>query len=239
MNPDIRQFYLFSKISENAAQAFLNGSRVHALQDGDLIYDVGEEPDFVFLVLEGAVRLEVPLPDGDSLFLGVAPAATLVGDHEALCHTYSVARVSAVGHTQLLYVPKSNFLHLFKTEPEFTQLLAQQFAMGMRMLCLAGAHHFNSRVDKKLASLLLHLADRVGEERPEGTRLKIKLSQDELANMVSSTRQTVNKYLQAWRKQGWIDMQQGMIDIFQKAELQELSSEELLRELSVRIDTDK
>lgn len=236
MTPDIRQFYLFSKVSDAALDTFLKGSRVQTLQEGDIIYDVGDEPDWVYLVVEGAVRLEVPLPDGDSLFLGVAPSATLFGEHEALCHTYSVARISAVGELKLLCVPKANFLHLFKTEPEFTQLLAQQLAMSMRMLCLATAHHFNSRTDKKLASLLIHLADRVGEERPEGIHLKIKLSQEELAQMIASTRQTVNKYLQAWRKQGWIGMNQGMIDIFHMAELRELSSEELIKELRVKLE---
>ncbi|MDX1694414.1 MAG: cyclic nucleotide-binding domain-containing protein, partial [Ketobacteraceae bacterium] len=147
MDPDIRQFYLFSKVSEAGLVAFLKGSRARVFADNDVIYDVGDEPDCVYVVLEGAVRIEVPLPEGDSLFLGVAPAATLLGDHEALCHTYSVARIAAVGDARVLCVPRENFLHLFKSEPEFTQLLAQQFAMTMRMMCLAAAHHFNSRAD--------------------------------------------------------------------------------------------
>lgn len=237
MNPDIQQFYLFSKVPRDALQRFLEGSRIRTLEDGDLIYDVGDEPEHVFLVLEGAVSLEVPLPDGDSLFLGIAPTSTLVGEHEALCHTDSVARVLAVGKARLLYVPKQNFLHLFKTEPAFTQLLAQQLAMTMRMLILAGAHHFNSRADKKLASLLIHLADNVGEEHPDGTRLTVKLSQDELAQMISSTRQTVNKHLQAWRKQGWIGFHQGIITLYHRQQLEALSSEELLGAMNVRIES--
>lgn len=239
MSVDIRQFYLFSTLSDEAHACFLEGSRTRCLQDGELVYDVGDEPDFVFVVLQGAVRLEVPLPDGESLFLGVVPASTLLGEHEALCDTYSVARVSAVGDLTLLAIPKGNFLHVFKTEPAFTQTLTQQLAMTMRMLCLAAAHHFTSRVDKKLASILIHLAETIGEKQPESVRLKVKLSQDELAQMISASRQTVNKHLQTWRKQGWIGMDQGRIELFQMAKLKDLSSEQVMQELRSRFNSQR
>ena len=52
MSVDIRQFYLFSTLSDEAHACFLEGSRTRCLQDGELVYDVGDEPDFVFVVLQ-------------------------------------------------------------------------------------------------------------------------------------------------------------------------------------------
>lgn len=231
----IKSFYLFSQIPESALSEFLRSAKTVSLPDGALVYDVGDKPDAVYIVLAGGVRLEVPLPDGEALFLGVAPVSTLFGEHEALCNTYSVARVSAMGDTRLCMVPKAGFLQLFEQQALFAQALARQLAMTMRMLCLAAAHHFNSNADKKLASLLVHLAEQVGEKLADNAGseagVSIRSSQDELAQMMSSTRQTVNKHLQIWRKAGWIGIQPGRVDIYQMDQIRALASTELLAAL--------
>lgn len=229
----IRRSFLFHTLSDEMIHQFLANHKLVGYEHEKVIYDVGTVPDSVYFVLEGAVKIEIPMPDGEVLFIGVMPLSTLFGEHEALCNTSSVARVSSVGISQILVIPKANFVKVFKTEPNFSQALAQQLAMSIRMMCLATAHHFNSSADKKLASLLVHLADRIGKDTGDGLKFGIKLSQDELAYMMSSTRQTVNKYLQVWRKEGWIAIEQGVIEIINQPALEALTSEELLREFSL------
>lgn len=226
----LKRCFLFQTISDDVIRLFIDKSKLIDYEHGQVIYDVGTVPESVFFVLNGAVKIEIPMPDGEVLFIGALPPGTLFGEHEALCNTSSVACVSSVGGSQLLVIPKTNFVKVFRAEAEFSQALAQQLAMSVRMMCLATAYHFNSSADKKLASLLVHLADRVGKGSDSGLKIDVKLSQDELADMMSSTRQTVNKYLQAWKKKGWIVIEQGVIEIINLAALKALTSEELLRE---------
>lgn len=229
----LKSSFLFQTLSEESADSFLQNSRLTNYDNDHAIYDVGDTPESVYFVVSGSVKLEVPMPDGEIMFMGVMPMYTLFGEHEALCSTHSVARIAAVGASEILVIPKTNFLRLFKAEASFSQALAQQLAMSMRMMCLAAAHHFNSSAEKKLASLLIHLANRVGDDSGEHVKIALKLSQDELAHMMSSTRQTVNKYLKAWKDQGWIDIHQGMIEIKQVSKLQALTSEELINEFGL------
>ncbi len=228
-----KQNVLFSQIPDQPLSELVACCKTIALADGQVVYDVNDRPDSLFYVLEGAVRLEVPMPEGDALFLGVAPVASLLGDHEALGNTYSVARVSAMGETSLAVIPHESFNHLFVSEPVFAQALARDMAMSMRMLILAAAHHYNSSAEKKLASLLLHLIGQLHKGGDQGQPVRLDLSQDEIAQMLSTSRQTVNKYLQHWRKQGWIALHHGGIEVLDRAALESLSSRELLRELGI------
>lgn len=225
------QSFVFQNVPEPAMDTFLVNAKETQIADAELVYDVGDIPKAVYFVLKGAVRMEVPMPDGESFFLGMAPATTLFGEHEALCETSSAARISAAGDTRLVVIPKGNFLKLFQSEPVFSQTLAKKLATTMRMLIMAAAYHYNSSADKKLASLLIHLSDQLGCDSESGRAITIKLSQDEIAQMLSTTRQTVNKYLQAWRKQGWIAIHQGVIEILDIRSLEQQSSLAFLKEL--------
>lgn len=229
----LSQCFMFMNVPHNALAQFIENSRLVNYQNDQTVYDVGATPESVYFVLQGAIKIEVPMPSGESLFVGILPRLTLFGEHEALCHTDSVARIAATGDSELLVIPRGNFMRLFESQAAFSQALSKQLAMSMRMMCLAAAHHFNSSAEKKLASLLLHLADRVGKLNGEVIRLGIKISQDELAHMMSSTRQTVNKYLNVWVDKQWIAKKQNTIEILDVKALEKLSSEALLKEMGM------
>ena len=59
--------------------------------------------------------------------------------------------------------------------------------------------------------MLLHLAIEHGSVGPDGTTIRRRLSQSALGQMVGSSRESVNKQLQAWKEAGWIGMEGGKI----------------------------
>jgi len=235
----LKKCALFSNLPEAVLQQCLVNTKFKHYEDGETIYDVGDVPDYVFVVKQGFVRLEVPLPDGEAFFVGPIPETALFGDHEALTNAQSVARTSAMEAVSVLLIPRSNFVHLFNTEIQFVQSLAKQLAMTSRFSCLAMAHLFKNPVDNKLASLLLVLADKKEEQQGNSIKssikpsikLSINLSQDQLAEMLSTSRQTVNKYLGAWKAKGWICYSQGELEILDYDALRTLTSSEVMKEM--------
>ncbi len=232
----LKRCALFSNLPEAVLQQCLVNTRFKHYEDGETIYDVGDVPGYVFVVKQGFVRLEIPLPDGEAFFVGPIPETALFGDHEVLTNAQSVARTSAMEAVSVLLIPKSNFVHLFNTEIQFVQALAKQLAMTSRFSCLAMAHLFKNPVDNKLASLLLVLADKKGKQKGvqlgNSIKLSINLSQDQLAEMLSTSRQTVNKYLGAWKAKGWIGYHQGELEILNYTALRTLTSDELMKEMN-------
>ena len=65
----------------------------------------------------------------------------------------------------------------------------------------------------RLAKKLLYLAKLHGQQTPQGLRINIKLSQQELGNLVATSRESINKQLRAWQEQGLLQVQQGYITV--------------------------
>ena len=231
----LKKCTLFSILPEAVLQQCLVNTKFKHYENGETIYDVGDVPDYVFLVKKGFVRLEIPLPEGEAFFVGPIPETALFGDHEALTNAQSIARTSAMEAVSVLLIPRSNFVHLFNTEIQFVQALAKQLAMTSRFTCMAMAHLFKQSVENKLASLLLVLAHtkgvQKGERQKNSIKLSINLSQDQLAEMLSTSRQTVNKYLGTWKAKGWICYHQSELEILNYDALKTLTSSEVMEEM--------
>jgi CRP-like cAMP-binding protein len=76
-------------------------------------------------------------------------------------------------------------------------------------------------VPARLAKRLLSLAASHGRKTPAGAQLKI--SQEDLAQFLGLSRQIVNKYLQTWKKQGWITLGRGSVVLGDERALRELT----------------
>jgi CRP-like cAMP-binding protein len=75
----------------------------------------------------------------------------------------------------------------------------------------------------RLAHLLLHLAATQGSTTPAGIRITCKLSQQEIGNLIATSRESVNKQLQAWQAEGWLTIEHGHITLLQPAALNRLA----------------
>jgi CRP-like cAMP-binding protein len=68
-------------------------------------------------------------------------------------------------------------------------------------------------VSTRLATLLWHLADRFGEPDGQGRFLKLRLTHQELANMVASTREAVSKVMSEFQRDGLIEVRGRRISV--------------------------
>jgi CRP/FNR family transcriptional regulator, cyclic AMP receptor protein len=75
----------------------------------------------------------------------------------------------------------------------------------------------------RLARLLVRLAETYGEETGGGLRLAIRLSQQDLGNLIATTRESVNRQLNAWQQEGILRLEQGRITIKDLDALEDLS----------------
>ena len=230
---EIKKARIFAELSDESLAPLAESSRLIHKQHGDIIYNVGDKPDALYLVVEGHVRYDIPTQEGQEMFLSVAPATIVFGEQEILSQSTSIARVCIIGNTKLLVLPQREFLDLFNTEIKLAQALSRQMAFSTRALSYMMAYHITSPIDTKLAGLLLQLGVLIGTEHKNESnhqsilRIELKLSQDEIANMLAITRQSVNKYLQRWKKEGWIRIEDGYLEL--------MEVDQLMRETNLRL----
>ena len=155
--------------------------------------------DHVWLVVRGMVKLTALTIHGDEMVLGLAGANEPFGDPLAGVEAYSAL---ALSDSDLLCLP----LREIQADPALAvamlQAVSQRYRQSQSLLGLMGLR----RVEERLRGFLELLASEYGQPCAEGLRLNVRLTHQELASALGTTRVTVTRVLGALREEGWLQL---------------------------------
>ncbi|SHN47834.1 Crp/Fnr family transcriptional regulator [Cryptosporangium aurantiacum] len=202
VEPPATEFWGLLK-SEEAAD-FLALARERRWPRGAVIFHEFDESDSVLVLVSGRVKAYSSTGSGTEVMLAVREPGALVGELAAIDQRPRSATVEALEPVSALVLPLGAFQEYLRAHGRVALLLAQTLADRLRdadrKRLEFGAHDTLGRV----AARLVELADRFGEPTEEGTRIALRLSQDELAGWIGSSREAVAKALQTLRADGTI-----------------------------------
>ena len=166
---------------------------------GSTIFARGDAGDALFVVKEGLVKLVSHSGRGTETILHLLPPGAIFG--EILFSEDKRAFTALAGKDSVVAVlPKQTFARLLSTIPalsmSFIRLLSNRLAKVEREY--AGFGHTWSY--HRLASVLLKLSEEHGIATPKGTTLSIRLTHEELANLIGTTRETVTTQMGRFRR---------------------------------------
>ncbi|OKH18251.1 hypothetical protein NIES593_22280 [Hydrococcus rivularis NIES-593] len=172
------------------------GRRLH-------FYDRGEEIPLVeqgvWQVYRGVAQLSQLSVNGEEILLGWAQPSTFFGMWLTHIESY---QVKALSELYLKWYPLSEI----EASPHLSHLMLTQVVRRMRqteaLLAIAGLR----RVEERLHELLQLLKKELGQPVPEGTRLAVRLTHQNLANAIGTTRVTITRLLGDFQRQGIISL---------------------------------
>ena len=179
--------------------------------DGAIIFMRGDPGDSLCGVVTGRVRISASRAGGKEVFLNIMEPGDAFGEIALLDGSPRTATATAMARTELTIITREAFLGLLRTEPQLAEHLIQLLCKRVRWTAEQMEDSALLSVPAKIAKRLLSLASVHGRETPEGARLAI--SQEELAQFLSLSRQIVNQHLQAWRAEGWIALGRGSVTL--------------------------
>jgi CRP-like cAMP-binding protein len=183
------------------------GRRRQEYQSGESIFSQGEAADAVFFVESGKVKLKVVSKRGKEAVVAILPEGSFFGEGCLAGQPLRMSTAASVQKSTILRVEKPAMLDLLHREPEFAErFLAYVLSRNVRMEADLVDHLFNSS-EKRLARLLLLLANFGQESKP--IPVIAKMSQETLAEMVGTTRSRVSFFLNRFRDLGFIDYNGG------------------------------
>jgi CRP/FNR family cyclic AMP-dependent transcriptional regulator len=211
---------LFRGLDARVLEEVLALSVTKHLTDGDVLFLRGEPGTGLYGVLGGSVKITVSSPTGKELMLGVMGPGEVFGEIALLDGGPRTANAVALGSTMLLVVPHLQFRAFLARRPElclyFLGIMCERIrATNARLEDVAFLG-----MPARLAKVLLNFAAGERAEGAQGTTIRRRLSQQALGQLVGSSRESVNKQLQAWRKAGWIGIERGRITIHQAGPLE-------------------
>jgi CRP/FNR family cyclic AMP-dependent transcriptional regulator len=175
------------------------------------IFSQGDAADAVFYIQTGKIKLSVVSKTGKEAVVAILLEGSFFGEGCLAGQALRISTATSVEVSTIIRVEKSIMLELLHREPEFAeQFLAYVLSRNIRMEADLVDHLFNSS-EKRLARLLLLLANFGQESKP--IPLLAKISQETLAEMVGTTRSRVSFFLNRFRELGFIEYDGGGMQI--------------------------
>jgi CRP/FNR family cyclic AMP-dependent transcriptional regulator len=179
------------------------GKTSQVFQGDESIFSQGDSADAVFYIQTGKVKLTVVSKSGKEAVVAILPEASFFGEGCLAGQPLRMSTARSVLESTIIRVEKSIMLDLLHREKEFAQqFLAYVLSRNIRMEADLVDHLFNSS-EKRLARLLLLLANFGQESKP--IPLLAKISQETLAEMVGTTRSRVSFFLNRFRELGFVE----------------------------------
>lgn len=199
---------LFSALDAEAATA-LRASMVESrVPRGDVIFAEGEPGDRMYVILDGKVKLGQTSVDGRESLLAVLGPGEVFGELSLFDPGPRTATATAVTDVVVIGLGHDNLRPWLAGRPEVAESLLQALAQRLRRTNETLADLVFSDVPGRVAKLLLELADKFGQPGAEGVLVHHDLTQEELAQLVGASRETVNKALADFTQRGWIVVDQ-------------------------------
>ncbi len=190
----------------------------------DTIFTPGDPDDQLYFVLEGAVRLYKIYGDYKEATTALLKDGGVFGKLSLVEGRWQDVFAEAVTDVRVAGVQKSALAEVIKRRPEFAMKLFASFSERLRQSDEVIESLLHREVSTRLATLLLNLVDRFGEQNHAGPMLDVRLTHQDLANMIASTREAVSKVMSEFQREGVIEVKNRRIVIRDRDALSEYAS---------------
>jgi CRP/FNR family cyclic AMP-dependent transcriptional regulator len=201
----------FSHLPVSLQDSLLDAARVRHLSAGQRLFQRGDPPCGLYAVLEGAVRVGAVNEQGKEALLGLVEPPHWFGE---ICLFDGQPRTHdafGVGQSTLLHIPQTVLLKMLDAQPGHWRQLALLMSQKLRMTFINLEQLSLLPAPARLAHRLLMIAEGYGQlDEP---RRVLQLPQEQLAAMLSLSRQTTNQILKDLQGQGILRLGYGEIEI--------------------------
>jgi CRP/FNR family cyclic AMP-dependent transcriptional regulator len=210
---------LFRGLSPDERKGLVAQARIRNFSAGETIFLMGSSGDSMMAVLKGTIRISVPSPEGKEIVLAILQPGELLGEIALLDGKDRTADARAIGACSLAILERRAVLAFLERHPSSCLGLIEVLCGRLRHTDQQIAEIVFLNLPARLAKTLLRMA--TVARGPAGTR--IALSQRELGNIVGSTRESINKCLHEWQRNGIVRVEEREIIITKRLELQALA----------------
>ncbi|WP_283139751.1 Crp/Fnr family transcriptional regulator [Rhizohabitans arisaemae] len=195
---------LFAALDRESAAALRAGVTVLQLNKGRTLFHENESGDRLYVVLDGKIKLIRTASDGRENLLSVLGPGEMFGELSLFDPRPRTASAIALTDVTLAGLGHDDLRPWLSGRPEVALHLLRALAQRLRRANDVMADLVFTDVPGRVAKALLDLANRFGTRVDDGTRVHHDLTQEELAQLVGASRETVNKALADFAQRGWL-----------------------------------
>jgi CRP-like cAMP-binding protein len=169
----------------------------------EIIFSQGDDANAVFYIKKGKVKVTVISKQGKEAVVAIMGADEFVGEGCLIGQPKRLATASAMSDCVTMRVDKAEIQRVLRDESAFSQMFVSHVLTRTARVEEDLVDQLFNSTEKRLARLLLLLANFGKEGRPEP--LMAKITQETLAEMIGTTRSRVSHFMNKFRRAGFIN----------------------------------
>jgi CRP-like cAMP-binding protein len=190
----------------------------------DTIFAPGDPDDQLYFLLSGTIRLFKIYGDYKEATTALLKDGGVFGKLNLVEGRWQDVFAEAVTESRVAGIQKASLERVIKSDPAFALKLFSSLSERLRQSDEVIESLLHREVSCRLATLLLNLDERFGEENGAGRLIDVRLTHQDLANMIASTREAVSKVMSEFQRDGVVESRNRRIAIIDGDALAEYAS---------------
>jgi len=178
--------------------------REQKVKKGDVLFRKTSEGNALYFIRQGAIKIVLPSRLGDERIVTIFTAGDFFGEMSLLDGMPRSADAVAAKDSRVLILDRSDFLRFLKNNESAIEKILSTLSLRLRKTdeLLEDLTFLN--IPARFAKKLLDIGETFGQRDGDTVQVSLKLSQQELADMVGATRESINKELRVLREKGLV-----------------------------------
>ena len=202
----IRKAPLFTALDDAASASLLANMVSVKITKGTVLFAEGDGGDQLYVIAEGKLKLGTSSGDGRENLLSILGPGEMFGELSLFDPGPRTSTATAVTDAKLLSLGQEKLLPWLAENPKVSLQLLASLAQRLRRTNEAVGDLVFSDVPGRVAKALIDLGERFGKKTDEGLFVHHDLTQEELAQLVGASRETVNKALADFAGRNWLKL---------------------------------
>ncbi len=219
----LRNVDWLDSVTPNESELLKRESTVRSYAPGEMIFAPTPNPNSVYLLEQGLVRIYRLSETGAEVTFGYVSPGEVFGELPLFGVSSRESFAESVIRSTVRKFPRVVLMRLLEMRPAMAIAVSKQMGERMRRIESRVEALVFRDVRSRVARILLELAEDFGRSQGEGIVIDIPLTQGELATLVGSVRQTVNDAIRQFEQAGWIRQSGRQLEVVKRDELERLS----------------
>jgi CRP/FNR family transcriptional regulator len=220
----LRTSALFRRLKPPERAHIAAVAHVKHFDRGKLIFAEGDPPSEFLTIIDGRSKVFKTAPSGKEIILEIFGPGDPLGAVAVYENAPLPASAVALETTSCLSIARQDFLSLLEQHPALVRGLLSGLTMRLAELTRRLSEITGTRVEARLARLLLKLAERIGVEEQTGLMVPMPLARQELADLTGTTIETTIRIMSRWHKDDVVRTEKDGFVIVDRNTLQEIAA---------------